>query len=96
MSEIKPEHLAKWFRDKAVEFNKIAETLESTFSAPHVRGSSKEVTVGQIKDFLKKKPSRAQELAATFGTRLRANQVLRKGLCSLALRAFVFVLWAWQ
>src|SRR5437016_12602213 len=68
MNTLKPKEMIQWFRTKAAEFERIADTLEATFSpagepAIHSqangRGTTKEVGVSEIQNFLKKTTSGA-------------------------------------
>jgi hypothetical protein len=74
-----------WFRQKAKEFNMIADSLESTFSgtngeaAPQlVVPASIEVNLEQVKNAVGLKAKRAKEIAAVLSTtRMRVLSVVQ-------------------
>jgi hypothetical protein len=72
---ITPAEMIQWFKSKAIEFNRIANVLESTFSpsglpiiqssiAPPVKSSSDEVSAEDIKTALE-----------TFGRTARSSKI---------------------
>jgi hypothetical protein len=73
---ISTKDVTAWFREKAKEFNAMADSLESTFNSangsvkspkgPH--GMMTDVTLEQVKSAVGKKAARAKEIATVLNT----------------------------